>query len=149
MITFKYIHGLVDCDFNILRNSDIHRYNTRKKNDFRLPLVRTNYRKKRLLYQGIKEWNLLEQSLTVKDIGVLSKYNLNVRKNGMAVFDFNLKYVTVFHSHLEIIRFLIKISLFQLSSPFSFSFASNSHTQKRKSLKLKGLRIASEMSKSQ
>ena len=25
-ITFKYIHGLVDCDFNILRNSDIHRY---------------------------------------------------------------------------------------------------------------------------
>ena len=65
-ITFKYIHGLVDCDFNILRNSDIHCYNTRRKNDFRLPLVRANYGKKRLLYQGIKEWNLLEQSF--KDI---------------------------------------------------------------------------------
>ena len=49
-----------------LRNSDIHRYNTRRKNDFRLPLVRTNYGKKRLLYQGIKGWNLLEQSF--KDI---------------------------------------------------------------------------------
>ena len=66
MITFKYIHGLVDCDFNILRNSDIHHYNTRRKNDFRLPIVRTDYGKKRLLYQGIKEWNLLEQSF--KDI---------------------------------------------------------------------------------
>ena len=29
--TFKYIHGLVDHNFNILRNSDIHTYNTRKK----------------------------------------------------------------------------------------------------------------------
>ena len=66
VITFKYIHRIVDCDFNIVRNSDIHRYNTRRKNDFRLPLVRTNYGKKRLLYQGIKEWNLLEQSF--KDI---------------------------------------------------------------------------------
>ena len=62
VITFKVIHGLVDCDFNILRNSDIHSYNTRRKNDFRLPRVRTNYGKKRLLYQSIKEWNLLEQS---------------------------------------------------------------------------------------
>ena len=66
VITFEYIHGLVDCDFNILRDSDIHRYNTRRKNDFRLPLVQTNYRKKRLLYQGIKDWNLLKQSF--KDI---------------------------------------------------------------------------------
>ena len=66
MITFKYIHGLVDYNFNILKNSDIHSYNTWRKNDFRLPRVRTNYGKKTLLYQGIKEWNLLEQSF--KDI---------------------------------------------------------------------------------
>ena len=26
--TFKYIHGLVDQNFNILRNSDIHSYNS-------------------------------------------------------------------------------------------------------------------------
>ena len=66
MITFKYIHGLVDYNFNILKNSDIHSYNTWRKNDFRLPRVRTNYGKKTLLYQGIKERNLLEQSF--KDI---------------------------------------------------------------------------------
>ena len=66
MITFKYIHGLVDYNFNILKNSDIHSYNMRRKNDFCLPRVQTNYGKKRLLYQSIKEWNLLEQSF--KDI---------------------------------------------------------------------------------
>ena len=37
--TFKYIHGLVDYNFKILRNSDIHSYNARKRNDFRLPLA--------------------------------------------------------------------------------------------------------------
>ena len=46
--TFKYIHGLVDHNFNILRNSDIHSYNTRRRNDFRLPLVKRNYEKERL-----------------------------------------------------------------------------------------------------
>ena len=46
--TFKYIHGLVDHNFNILRNSDIHSYNTRRRNDFRLPLAKRNYGKQRL-----------------------------------------------------------------------------------------------------
>ena len=46
--TFKYIHGLVDHKFNILRNSDIHGYNTRlRRNDFRLPLAKRNYEKQR------------------------------------------------------------------------------------------------------
>ena len=40
--TFKYIHGLADHNFNIFRNSDIHSYNTRRRNDFRLPLVKRN-----------------------------------------------------------------------------------------------------------
>ena len=58
--TFKYIHGLVDHNFNILRNSDIHGYNTRlRRNDFRLPLVKRNYGKQRLFYQSAKEWNIL------------------------------------------------------------------------------------------
>ena len=56
--TFKYIHGLVDHNFNILRNSDI----TRRRNDFRLPLAKRNYGKQRLFYQSAKEWNILEAS---------------------------------------------------------------------------------------
>ena len=46
--TFKHIHGLVDRNFNILRNSDIHSYNTRRRNDFRVPLVKKNYGEQRL-----------------------------------------------------------------------------------------------------
>ena len=61
--TFKYIHGLVDHNFNILRNSDIHNYNTRRRNDFRLPLAKRNYGKQRLFYQCAKEWNILDGSL--------------------------------------------------------------------------------------
>ena len=52
MITFKYIHGLADYNFNILKNSDIHSYNTRRKNDFRLPRVQTNYGKKDIPLPG-------------------------------------------------------------------------------------------------
>ena len=47
--TFKYIHGLVDHNFNILRNSYIHSYNTRRRDDFHLLLAKRNYAKQRLL----------------------------------------------------------------------------------------------------
>ena len=40
--TFKYIHGLVDHNFNILRNLDIHSCNTRRRNDSHLPLAKRN-----------------------------------------------------------------------------------------------------------
>ena len=61
--TFKYIHRREDHNFNILRNSDIHSYNTRRRKDFRLPLTKRNYGKQRLFYQCTKEWNFLDASL--------------------------------------------------------------------------------------
>ena len=51
---------------------------TRRKNDFRLPRVRTNYGKKTLLYQGIKEWNLLEQSF--KDIKLFLIFKQRIKE---------------------------------------------------------------------
>ena len=54
--TFKYIHGLVDHSFNILRNSDIHSYNTRRGTDFRLPLAKRNYESRDVFNQCAKEW---------------------------------------------------------------------------------------------
>ena len=60
--TFKYIHGLVDHNFNILRNSDIHSCNTSRRNDFRLPLAKRNYGKQRLFNQCAKKWNILDTS---------------------------------------------------------------------------------------
>ena len=59
-------------------------------------LVRTNYKKKRLFYQGIKEWNLLEQSF--KDIDsflILS----NVSKSVFLTFVFSIfKIFVIFKS---------------------------------------------------
>ena len=75
--TFKYIDGLVDHNFNILRNSDIHSYNTRWRNDFRLPLANRNYGKHRLFYQRAKEWNILDASL--KEIISLLLFKQNIK----------------------------------------------------------------------
>ena len=48
--TFKYIHRLVDHNnFNTLRNSDIQSYNTRRGNNFCLPLTKRNYGKQTFL----------------------------------------------------------------------------------------------------
>ena len=69
LVDHKYIHGLVDHNFNFLRNSDIHNYNTRRRNDFHLPLAKINYGKQRLFYQWAKEWNILDESL--KEINFL------------------------------------------------------------------------------
>ena len=74
--TFKYIHGLVDRNFNILRNSDIHTYNTRRKNDFRPPLVERNYGKQRLFYQWAKEWNTLDASFKGINSFLIFKQNI-------------------------------------------------------------------------
>ena len=75
--TFKYIHGLVDHKFNILRNSDIHSYDTRRRNDFRLPLVERNYRQQRLFQQYAKEWNILDASF--KEINSLLLFKQNIK----------------------------------------------------------------------
>ena len=75
--TFKDIHGLVDRNFNILRISDIHSYNTRRRNDFRLPLVKRNYGKQRLFYQCAKEWNFLDASF--KEINSLLLFKQSIK----------------------------------------------------------------------
>ena len=70
------MHGLVDHNFNILKNSDIHGYNTRlRRNDFRLPLVKRNYGKERLFYQCAKECNILDASFKGMNSLLLFKQN--------------------------------------------------------------------------
>ena len=38
---FKCLHGFIDLNFHFVRNSSIHNYNTRSRDDFHLPFVRT------------------------------------------------------------------------------------------------------------
>ena len=42
---FKCLHGFIDFNFHFVGNSSIHNYNTRSRDDFHLPLVRTNWGK--------------------------------------------------------------------------------------------------------
>ena len=71
--TFKYIHGLVDHNFNILRNSDIHSYNTRRRNDSVFLSLKGITEIRDLLYQSVKEWNILGASF--KEINSLLLVN--------------------------------------------------------------------------
>ena len=53
--TFKYIHGLVDHNFNILRNSDIHSYNTRRRNNCFFLSIKGITESRDFFYQCAKE----------------------------------------------------------------------------------------------
>ena len=76
--TFKYIHGLVHHNFNILRNSDIHSYNTRRRNDFRLLSPKGITESRDLFYQSTKEWSILDASF--KEINSLLLFKQNIIK---------------------------------------------------------------------
>ena len=60
-VMYLYKNGLLANSFNdmILLNCDVHSYNTRSKNSFRLPYCRTNVRKFSLRFQGPKIFNSL------------------------------------------------------------------------------------------
>ena len=57
----KCLQGFIDFNFHFVRNSSIHNYNTRSRDDFHLPLVRTNWGKQRFIYQSVVDWNSLSQ----------------------------------------------------------------------------------------
>ena len=64
-VMYLYRNGLLPVSFNdmFLLNCDIHAYNTRNKNSFRLPYCRTNVRKFSLRFQGPKIFNSLSSEI--------------------------------------------------------------------------------------
>ena len=52
--------GETDFNFNFIKNQAVHSYNTRRSNDLRLPLPRTNWGKQTFIYQAAKDWNSLQ-----------------------------------------------------------------------------------------
>ena len=64
-VMYFYKNGLLPDSFNdmFLLNCDIHSYNTRSKNSFRLPYCRTNVRKFSLRFQGPKIFNSLSSEI--------------------------------------------------------------------------------------
>ena len=57
LFTYKCINDLINFDLNLTSNESVHTYNTRRKSDFRLPIVKTKWGKQRFIYQAIKGWN--------------------------------------------------------------------------------------------
>ena len=64
-VMYLYKNGLLPDSFNdmFLLNCDIHSYNSRSKNSFRLPYCRTNVRKFSLRFQGPKIFNSLSSEI--------------------------------------------------------------------------------------
>ena len=60
-----YKNGLLPNSFNdmFLLNCDVHSYNTRNKNSFRLPYCRTNVKKFSLRFQGPKIFYVLASEI--------------------------------------------------------------------------------------
>ena len=69
---FKCMHGLIDFDFNLTKNEDIHHHNTRQRSNLHLPRAKTNKGRQRPTYQAIVDFNNLEQKL--KDATLLSNF---------------------------------------------------------------------------
>ena len=60
---YKCLNGLIDYDFNITKNSDIHNYKTHGRDELCLPWTRTNRGKQRFIYSAFKDWNLLDPDI--------------------------------------------------------------------------------------
>lgn len=76
VMIFKINHGLVPpyMHNNITLNSDIHSYNTRNRNNFRLPLPKTEQVKFNIFYYGLKMFNELpSQMKNIDSLNVFKK----------------------------------------------------------------------------
>ena len=51
---------------DLLTHRDAHGYNTRHKDMICLPIVKTNWGKQRLSYHAVKDWNNLNDNITVE-----------------------------------------------------------------------------------
>ena len=67
--------GSTDFDFNFKRNHAVHSHNTRRSNDLRLPLPRTNRGKQTFTFKAAKDWNSLP--IDLKEADVLSVFKQN------------------------------------------------------------------------
>ena len=53
----KCLIGETDFNFNFTKTQAVHSYNTRRSNDIRLPLPRTNWGKQTFIFHAAKDWN--------------------------------------------------------------------------------------------
>ena len=64
---------------NLLYNRNVHSVNTRNKNDFRLPFLRTNSDQQNLFYKGLKCFNELPND--IKSCNTLNEFKKKLHKH--------------------------------------------------------------------
>ena len=69
---FKCINGLIDFDFKLTTNNNIHSHNTRTSKNLHLPKVNTNWGKQKPTYQASNDFNNLDN--TIKNTDSLPKF---------------------------------------------------------------------------
>ena len=79
---FKCSNKLADFDFNLIRNTDVHSYNTRSSNDINIPWSRTNWGKQRFITHAAMDWNNLE--LKVRQSTTLTAFKRSLN-NGLLI----------------------------------------------------------------
>lgn len=73
---YKYLHNLIDFDFQLQLNADVHDHNTRRRKDFHLPRVKRKWGKQRFTYHALQDWNSLNQHIRESTSLSLFKNNL-------------------------------------------------------------------------
>ena len=79
---FKCLNELADFDFNLIRNTDVHSYNTCSSNDINIPRSRTNWGKQRFITHAAMDWNNLE--LKVRQSTTLTAFKRSLN-NGLVI----------------------------------------------------------------
>ena len=75
---FKCINGLIDFDFKLTTNNNIHSHNTRTSKNLHLPKVNTNWGKQKPTYQASNDFNNLDN--TIKNTDSLPKFKTFLKK---------------------------------------------------------------------
>ena len=73
----KCLIGETDFNFEFIKNQAVHSYNTRRSNDLRLPLPRTNWGKQTFIYQAAKDWN--SRPTDLKETHILSIFKSKLK----------------------------------------------------------------------
>ena len=63
LLVHKIKNKQIDYKFDLTTNSDVHQYNTRRKNDFHLKKVRTNWGRQTFSYLALNDFNTLPSAI--------------------------------------------------------------------------------------
>ena len=78
---FKILNDLSISNITLTTIKDTHRYNTRNRNNFRLPAARKNWGKQKRNYNAVKDWNSLDESIrNAQNVSIFKRNYFNYFK---------------------------------------------------------------------